>query len=122
MDKALLAYEAFTAKVVAAAVEADPHWSRVQSGAGLLRLCAVPRLLHLFRALSPEATAVFAGRADAATLRAYEKVLTAKLTTYRPYRRAWGAVVCYAFRTSALRPGSGPGSLPSPRFRGWVDW
>ena len=50
LDKAFLAYEAFTGKVVAATVEADPHWSRVQSGAGLLRLCALPRLLHLFRA------------------------------------------------------------------------
>ena len=51
----------------AAAAEADPHWSRVQAGVGLLRLCALPRLLHLFRALPPEATASLAADADTAT-------------------------------------------------------
>ena len=47
----------------------------------LLRLRALPRLLHLFRALPPAATLEFAAQADAATLEGYEKLLTAKLTT-----------------------------------------
>ena len=42
-------------------------------------MCALPRLLHLFRALSPEATENFAEEADATSLAAYEQVLTAKL-------------------------------------------
>ena len=65
---------------MAATEEADSHWSRVQGGAGLIRLCALPRLLHLFRALSPEATAAFAEEADAVALRAYERILAARLT------------------------------------------
>ena len=81
LGQALRAYKAFTEKVVAATEEADAHWSRVQGGVGLLRLCALPRLLHLFRSLSPEATAAFAEEADAATLAAYERILAAKLTT-----------------------------------------
>ena len=81
LEQALRGYRAFTEKVVAATLEADAHWSRVQAGAGLLRLCALPRLLHLFRALPPEATEGFAADADAATLDAYERILTAKLTT-----------------------------------------
>ena len=81
LSQALRAYKAFTAKVVVATEEADAHWSRVQGGMGLLRLCALPRLLHLFRALTPEVTAAFAERADALILEAYEKILTAKLTT-----------------------------------------
>ena len=48
---------------------------------GLLRLCALPRLLHLFRALPPAVTLEFAESADKATLEGYEKLLTAKLTT-----------------------------------------
>ena len=68
-------------KVVTASAEADRNWSRVQAGGGLLRLCALPRLLHLFRALPPAATLGLAEKADAATLEAYEKLLTAKLTT-----------------------------------------
>ena len=56
-------------------------WSRTQAGVGLLRQCALPRLLHLFRALLPAATLAFAEEADRATLEAYEKLLTAKLTT-----------------------------------------
>ena len=44
-------------------------------------MCALPRLLHLFRALSPEATENFAEEADATSLAACEQVLTAKLTT-----------------------------------------
>ena len=55
LGQALTAYQAFTEKVVAAAVEADGHWSRAQVGVGLLRLCALPRPLHLFRALPPRA-------------------------------------------------------------------
>ena len=81
LSQALRGYTAFTEKVVAATEEADAHWSRVQGGAGLLRLCALPRLLHLFRALPPAATRGFAENADAATLAGYEKLLTAKLTT-----------------------------------------
>ena len=81
LAQALSAYREFTGKVVAAATEADPHWSRVQAGVGLLRLCALPRLLHLFRALPPEATASLAADADNATLDAYQKILAATLTT-----------------------------------------
>ena len=81
LNQALEGYRGFVGKVVAATVEADASWSRVQTGAGLLRLCALPRLLHLFRALPPEATREFAESADSATLASYEKLLTAKLTT-----------------------------------------
>ena len=81
LSQALRGYAASTDKVVAATEEPDSHWSRVQGGAGLLRLCALPRLLHLFRALSPEATAAFAEEAEAVTLRAYERILAARLTT-----------------------------------------
>ncbi len=42
---------------------------------------ALPRLLHLSRALSPEAIEKFAEEADATSRAAYEQVLTAKLTT-----------------------------------------
>ena len=66
LEQALAGYRSFTDKVVGATLEADRHWSRVQGGAGLLRLCALPRLLHLFRALSPDTTASFAEGADAA--------------------------------------------------------
>ena len=68
LSQALRAYQAFLDKVVEATEGADAHWSRVQGGVGLLRLCALPRLLHLFRSLSPEATAAFAEEADTATL------------------------------------------------------
>ena len=44
LEQALAGYRAFTDKVVEATLEADRHWSRVQGGAGLLRLCALPRL------------------------------------------------------------------------------
>ena len=81
LDQAVEGYKAFVGKVVAASVEADNSWSRVQAGVGLLRPCALPRLLHLFRALPPAATLGLAEKADAATLEAYEKLLTAKLTT-----------------------------------------
>ena len=81
LGQALRAYKAFTEKVVAATEEADAHWSRVQGGVGPLRVCALPKLLHLFRSLSPEVTAAFAEEADAATLSAYERILAAKLTT-----------------------------------------
>ena len=74
-------YRAFVAKVVMATVEADTSWSRVQAGVGLLRLGALPRLLHLFRALPPAATARLAEKADAATLAGYQKLLSANLTT-----------------------------------------
>ena len=67
--------------MLAATLEADASWSRVQAGAGLLRLCALPRLLHLFRALPPETTLSLAEKADAAALSTYEKLLTAKLTS-----------------------------------------
>ena len=40
LDQAFEGYQAFVAKVVAATVEADTSWSRVQAGVGLLRLCA----------------------------------------------------------------------------------
>ena len=60
LSQALRAYKAFTEKVVAATEEVDAHWSRVQGGVGLLRRCALPRLLHLFRSLSPGATAASA--------------------------------------------------------------
>ena len=81
LNQAMEGYRGFVGKVVAATVEADANWSKVQTGAGLLRLCALPRLLHLFRALPPAATREFAESADAATLTSYEKLLTAKLTT-----------------------------------------
>ena len=81
LDQALSGYQAFVGKVVGCTVEADRSWSRVQAGVGLLRLCALPRILHLFRALPPAATFGFAEKADQATLEAYEKLLTAKLTT-----------------------------------------
>ena len=81
LSQAPRSYEAFTDRGVAATEEADAHWSRVQGGVGLLRLCALPRLLRLFRSLSPDATAAFAEEADAATLGAYERILAAKLTT-----------------------------------------
>ena len=68
LDQALQGYREFAAKVVAATVESDASWSRVQTGVALLRLCALPRLLHLFRALPPAATRGFAENADAATL------------------------------------------------------
>ena len=71
LDQAFEGYRAFVAKVAAATVEADTSWSRVQAGVGLLRLCALPRLLHLFRALPPAATARLAEKADAATLAGY---------------------------------------------------
>ena len=71
LEQALAGYRSFADKVVEATLEADRHWSRVQGGAGLLRLCALPRLLHLFGALPPEATASFAEGADAATQAAY---------------------------------------------------
>ena len=53
----------------------------MQAAAGLLRLCALPRLLHLFRALPPAATLELAEKADAASLLASEKLLTAKLSS-----------------------------------------
>ena len=81
LDQALDGYRAFVGKVVAAAVESDASWSRTQAGVGLLRLCALPRLLHLFRALPPAATRGFAESADAATHASYEKLLTARVTT-----------------------------------------
>ena len=81
LDQAFSAYQAFVGKVVAATVEADSSWSRVQAGVGLLRLCALPRLLHLFRALPPAATLGLAEKADVATLAGYQKLLTANLTT-----------------------------------------
>ena len=80
-DQALLGYKAFLGQVVGATFEADASWSRTQAGVGLLRQCALPRLLHLSRALPPAATLAFAEEADKATLEAYEKLLTAKLTT-----------------------------------------
>ena len=51
-------------------------------------MCALPRLLHLCRALSPEATENFAEEADATSLAAYEQVLTAKLTTISQQNQA----------------------------------
>ena len=88
LGQALTAYQAFTEKVVAAAVEADGHWSRAQVGVGLLRLCALPRLLHLFRALPPESTTELADAADAATLNACAKILKAPLTTPAQQKQA----------------------------------
>ena len=80
LDQALTGYQAFLGRVVTATVEADSSWSRVQAGVGLLRLCGLPRLLHLFRALSPAATLGLAEKADAAVRTTYEKLLTANLT------------------------------------------
>ena len=80
LNQALEGYRGFVGKVVAATVEADASWSRVQTGAGLLRLCALPRLLHLFRALPPAATREFAESADSATLASYETVSYTHLT------------------------------------------
>ena len=77
LEQSLAGYRAFVGQVVGAAFEADTSWSRVQGGVGLLRLCALPRLLHLFRALPPAATLGFAEKADQATLDSYEKLLTA---------------------------------------------
>ena len=74
LEQALEGCRLFVSKVVAASVEADSSWGRVQAGVGLLRLCALPRLLHLFRALPPAATMGLAEKADAATLEAYEKL------------------------------------------------
>ena len=73
---------------MAAAVEADGHWSRAQGGVGRLRLCALPRLLHLFRALPPESTTELADAADAATLNACAKILKAPLTTPAQQKQA----------------------------------
>ena len=81
LEQSLAGYRVFVGQVVGAAFEADTSWSRVQGGVGLLRLCALPRLLHLFRALPPAATLGFAEKADQATLDSYEKLLTAKLIT-----------------------------------------
>ena len=81
LEQAVQGYEAFLGKLEMTVAEADSAWSRVQAGAGLLRLCALPRLLHFFRALPPAATTAFAERADRATKETYEKLLTAKLTT-----------------------------------------
>ena len=81
LEQALHGYKAFLGKLEMAVAEADGTWSRVQAGTGLLRLCALPRLLRLFKALPPASTAAFAERADGATQEAYEKLLTAKLTT-----------------------------------------
>ena len=80
-DQALLGYKAFLGQVLGATFEADASWSRTQAGVGLLRQSALPRLLHLFRALPPAATLGFAEKADQATLDSYEKLLTAKLIT-----------------------------------------
>ena len=68
LNQAYEGYRAFLAKVLAATLEADASWSRVQAGAGLLRLCALPRRLHLSRALPPGATLALAEAADAAGL------------------------------------------------------
>ena len=81
LDQTLAGYQAFVGQVVGSVLEAETSWSRVQGGVGLLRLCALPRLLHLFRALPPAATLGFAEKADQATLDSYEKLLTAKLIT-----------------------------------------
>ena len=81
LEQALRGYSTFLDKVVSSAVEADGSWSSVQASVGLLRLCALPRLLHLFRALPPAATRGFAESADSAKLASYEKLFTAKLTT-----------------------------------------
>ena len=71
LEQAVQGYEAFLGKLEMTVAEADGTWSRVQAGTGLLRLCALPRLLHFFRALPPAATTAFAERADAASLQAY---------------------------------------------------
>ena len=62
VNQAYEGYRAFLGKVLAAPFEADASWSRVQAGTGLLRLCALPRLLHLFRALPPAAPLAMAAR------------------------------------------------------------
>ena len=91
-------------------------------GVGLLRLCALPRVNHLFRALSPEATAAFAAGVDGATQDAFVKILTAKLTTL-PQQTQTALPVrlggCGLWRCRALRAaawvGSWLGTLPEVR-------
>ena len=123
LEQTLAGYRAFTDKVVEATLEADRHWSRVQGGAGLLRLCALPRLLHLFRALSPDTTASFAEAADAASQAAYERVLTAKLTTASQQNQAalptrLGGSGMLRFRNLRAQAwlGSWLGTLPAVRL------
>jgi len=122
LDQALKGYQAFVGKVVATSVEADRSWSRVQAGVGLLRLCALPRLLHLFRALPPEATLGFAEKADDATLAGYEKLLTAKLTTLPqqtqaalPARLGGSGVLRFKELRAQAWLGSWLGTLPAVR-------
>ena len=122
LEQALAGYCSFTDKVVGATLEADRHWSRVQGGAGLLRLCALPRLLHLFRALPPGTTASFAEGADAATQAAYERILTAKLTTASQQNQAalptrLGGCGMLRFRNLQAQAwlGSWLGTLPAVR-------
>ena len=122
LDQALQGYRKIVGKVVAATVESDASWSRVQTGVALLRLCALPRLLHLFRALPPAATRGFAENADAATLASYEKLLTAKLTTPAQQTQAalptrLGGCGLLRFKELAAQAwlGSWLGTLPADR-------
>ena len=122
LDQAFAGYQPFVGKIVAVAVEADSSWSRVQAGVGLLRLCALPRLLRLFRALPPAVTLGLAEKADAAALEANEELLTAKLTT--PAQQTQPALPtrlggCGMLRFRELRAqawlGSWIGTLPAVR-------
>ena len=122
LEQALAGYRAFTDKVVEATLEADRHWRRAQGGAGLLHLCALPQLLHLFRALSPDATASLAAGADAATQAAHEGVLTAELTTASQQNQAavptrLGGCGMLRFRNLRAQAwlGSWLGTLPAVR-------
>ena len=128
LDQAYDAYQVFVGKVVAATVEADSSWSRVQAGVGLLRLCALPRLLHLFRALPPAATSGLAERADAATLAGYQKLLITNLTTAPQQTQAalpprlggCGMVRFQGLRAQAWL-GSWLGTLPAVRALAGAD-
>ena len=123
LKQAFEGYRTFTSRVVAATLTADRHWSRAQAGAGLLRTCALPRLLHLFRALSPEAIEKFAEEADTTSRAAYEQVLTAKLTTTSQQKRlcrlAWGGAECRASRICGRKLGLGLGSERSRLSGRW---
>ena len=109
-------------QAVGSVLEADTSWSRVQGGVGLLRLCALPRLLHLFRALPPAATLGFAEKADQATLDAYEKPLTAKRTsqpqltqTALPTRLGGSGLLRFRGLRAQAWLGSWLGTLPAVR-------
>ena len=91
-------------------------------------MCALPRLLHLFRALPPASTAPLATAADSATLAAFEKILTAKLVT--PPQQTQAALPtrlggCGLLRFKELRAqawlGSWLGTLPAVRALGGAE-